>query len=216
MILVGQFDSPFVRRTAVAMNHHGIAFERKLLSVFKDFDEMLEYNPLGKVPVVVLDNGESIFDSRMIIDHIEQGASADKRLFPLEPEARRNVMRIEAVAIGLAEKAYERGIEYARRNPDKIDEAWSERLKKQIFSALHWLEALKPDPWICGDSLTQADITCAIAMTYIREKQQVSLSKGDFPKLDAHCDYCESLPVFKASAYSAAEADSSGWLPRSR
>ena len=216
MILVGQFDSPFVRRTAVAMNHHGIGFERKLLSVFNDFDEMLEYNPLGKVPVLLLDNGESIFDSRMIIDHIEQEVSAEKRLFPLEAVARRKVMQIEAVAIGLAEKAYERGIEYARRNPDKIDEAWSQRLRRQILSALHWLEALNPDPWVYGDALTQADITCAIAMTFIREKQQVSLSKGDFPGLDAHCDYCESLPVFKASAYSAAEAASSGWLPRSR
>ena len=64
MILLGQFDSPFVRRTAVAMNHHGIAFERKLLSVFKNFGEMLEYNALAKVPVLLLNDGEPIIDNR--------------------------------------------------------------------------------------------------------------------------------------------------------
>ena len=216
MILIGQYDSPFVRRTAIVMNHHGIAFERKRLSVFGDFEQMLEHNPLGKVPVLLLDDDEPIYDSRMIIDHIEQTISVENRLLTLEPVARRKVLRVEAIATGLAEKAYERGIEYARRDPDKIDEAWSNRLRKQILSALSWLEALQPDPWLCGDSMSLADITCAVAFTYIREKQQVSLSAGDFPSLDRHCDTCEALAAFKTSAYSASEATSSGWVARPR
>ena len=51
MILIGRYDSPFVRRVAVALNFYGIAFERRLTSVFRDFDELLAVNPLGKVPV---------------------------------------------------------------------------------------------------------------------------------------------------------------------
>ena len=214
MILIGQFDSPFVRRTAVTMNHYGIPFDRKILSVFTDFDEMLRHNPLGKVPALKLDNGEQIFDSRMIIDYVEQLVPEEKRLIPAEPGQRRRVLRAEAVALGLAEKCYERGIEYARRQPDKIDEDWAERLKKQIVSALGWLESLQPDPWLCGEAMTQADITCAVTFTYLREKQQIALSRGDFAALDAHCDYCESLPAFESSAYSAAEAARSGWQPR--
>lgn len=214
MILVGQFDSPFVRRTAVTMNHYGIPFERKILSVFSDFDEILNENPLGKVPALVLDNGEHIFDSRMIIDHVERLVPKEERLIPVDPEQRRRVLRAEAISLGLAEKSYERGIEYARRQPDKVDEAWAERLKKQIISALTWLESLQPDPWLCGDSMTQADITCAVASTYLREKQQITLLRGDFPILDKHCDHCEALPAFKSSAYSASEASRSGWKPR--
>ncbi len=71
MILVGQFDSPFVRRVAITMNHYGLPFERKILSVFTDFEKMLAVNPLGKVPALQLDDGEYIFDSRMIIDYLD-------------------------------------------------------------------------------------------------------------------------------------------------
>ena len=52
MILVGQLDSPFVRRVAITMNHYGLPFERKILSVFADLDKMLAVNPLGKVPAL--------------------------------------------------------------------------------------------------------------------------------------------------------------------
>ena len=72
MILVGQYDSPFVRRVAITMNFYGLSFERRVLSVFTDFDEMLKVNPLGKVPVLELDNGELLFDSRLIIDYLDR------------------------------------------------------------------------------------------------------------------------------------------------
>jgi glutathione S-transferase len=55
MILVGQYDSPFVRRVAVTMNLYAMPFERRILSVFTDFEAMLQLNPLGKVPVLQLD-----------------------------------------------------------------------------------------------------------------------------------------------------------------
>ena len=178
MILIGQFDSPFVRRVAVAMNHYGIPFERKILSVFTDFEDMLKENPLAKVPTLELDSGEHIFDSRMILDYVEQLVPEAQRLVPVAPDQRWQVLRIEAVALGLAEKGYERGIEYFRRDPDKVDPQWSTRLKRQIVSALTWLESLHPDPWLYGDTMTQADITCAVAFTFLREKQQITLAKG--------------------------------------
>ena len=195
------------------MNHFGFPFERKVLSVFTDFDELLKENPLGKVPTLVLDNGEQIFDSRMIIDYIQQLVSAEERLIPTALVHRKKYLRVEAVALGLAEKSYERGIEFARRNPDKIDHDWAARLKRQIVSALAWLESQQPDPWFCGDRMTLADITCAVAFTFLREKQQIPLAFGDYPALDKHCDFCESLPAFKAAAYSASEAARSGWKP---
>ena len=68
MILIGQFDSPFVRRTAVAMNHHGIAFERKLLSVFKDFDEMLEEQAYEKARIAELGLTQTDTINEVVID----------------------------------------------------------------------------------------------------------------------------------------------------
>ena len=214
MKLIGQYDSPFVRRVAVAMNHYGMSFERKALSVFADFEEMLTLNPLGRVPVLVLDDGECLFDSRMILDYLDELVPNERRLVPSELTERRQVLRIEAIALGLAEKCYERGIEFARRNPEKIDYEWTARLKKQILSALHWLEAFQPEPWFCYSRFTHADITCAVALTFLREKQQIRLEPGAYPALDRHCNRCEKLPEFNASKYSAAEAARSGWRAR--
>ena len=216
MILIGLFDSPFVRRVAVAMNHYGMPFERKTLSVFTDFDAMLAVNPLGTVPVLELEDGECLFDSRIILDYLEELAPAERRLLPSAPPQRRQVLRVEAVANGLAEKCYERGVEFARRDPEKFDPKWAARLKSQIVSTLRWLNALQPDPWLCGDALTRADITFATAFTFLREKQQIKLQPGDYPALDALHRRCEALAAFTASAYSAAEAAQSGWKPRSQ
>jgi len=195
------------------MNHYGLPFERKILSVFTDFEKMLAVNPLGKVPVLQLDDGEYIFDSRMIIDYLDRLVPEALRLIPSNPGFRIQVLRAEAITLGLAEKCYERGIEFSRRNPDKIDLVWAERLQKQILSALGWLESQDPDPWLCGEVITQADISCAVAYTFLREKQQVKITPGDYPALEAHCNHCEALPVFKSSAYSAEEAARSGWKP---
>ena len=149
---------------------------------------MLKVNPLGKVPSLELDTGEIIYDSRIIIDYIDHHVPASRRMIPVDPDQRYGVLRVEAIALGLAEKCYERGIEYARRNPDKIDVDWSNRLHIQISSGLRWLESLRPDPWLNGNRMSIADITCAIAFTFLREKQQISVIRGDFPWLDKHCD----------------------------
>jgi glutathione S-transferase len=71
MILVGQIDSPFLRRVAVTMNFYGIPFERLLLSAFTDQKALRAINPLGKVPALVLDDDEVLFDSQMILDYLD-------------------------------------------------------------------------------------------------------------------------------------------------
>ena len=68
MILVGQYDSPFVRRVAVTLHHYGMPFERQVLSVFADAAAVRAVNPLGQVPALRLDDGETLFDSAAILD----------------------------------------------------------------------------------------------------------------------------------------------------
>jgi glutathione S-transferase len=213
MILVGQYDSPFVRRVAVAMHLHAMPFERRILSVFRDFTEMLKLNPLGKVPVLLLDDGEPLFDSRAILDYLGGLVAPGRRLVPPDEPHRRRVLRIEAVALGLTEKLYERVFEHARRDPTKRDAAVVRRAEQQIASALSWLEALQPSPWLYGDRLTRADLTTAIAVTYMREKAPTLLMPAHDKSLVAHCARCESLSQFARAAYSADEARRSSWVP---
>jgi glutathione S-transferase len=211
MILIGQYDSPFVRRVAVTLHCYELPFVRRVLSVFTDFDAMLTINPLGKVPVLQLDDGERLFDSRAILDYLDSLVAPDRRLAPASEPARRQVLRIDAVATGLAEKLYERGYEFARRDPAKRDHAIVARVERQIDAALSWLEELAPSPWLFGNQMSRADVTAAIAFTYLIEKHRNFLERRPSPALEAHCRHCEALPQFVFAAYSASEAERSGW-----
>jgi glutathione S-transferase len=213
MILVGQYDSPFVRRAAVALNHFGMPFERRVLSVFQDFDTMFTVNPLGKVPSLILSDGEPIYDSRAIIEYLEGIAPTDRRLTPSDAGRHREMLRIEAVGLGLAEKTYERAIEFSRRSPGTQDPVWVARLERQIGSALSWLEAVPHAEWLVGDRMTRADLAVTVAATYVREKLPQIYGPGAFPRLEAHRQNCEALAPFAEAPYSIAESLATGWRP---
>ena len=214
-ILVGQYDSPFVRRVAVVLHHYGVDFERHVLSTFADFDAMLELGPLGKVPVLLMADGERLWDSRAILDFLHGQVSREQSLLPHEEPRRHQVLRVEATALGLAEKAYERGIEFARRAPGTQDPLWIARLERQITSALAWLEAQRPAPFLVGGALSVADVTAAVAFTYIKEKWPQLVPAAVFPVSEKHCTACEAMPAFQAAPYSTTEAAQTGWRPNS-
>ena len=214
-VLVGQYDSPFVRRVAVVLHYYGVAFDRRVLSTFTDFDTMLELGPLGKVPVFVMADGEHVWDSRAILDFLHGQVPPEQSLLPHQEPHRRQVLRVEAAAVGLAEKAYERGIEFARRAPGTQDPTWIARLERQIASTLAWLEAQRPAPFLVSQSFSVGDVTAAVALTYIKEKWPQLLPPGAFPALEMHRAACEAMAAFQAAPYSATEAAKSGWRPES-
>ena len=74
MILIGQYDSPFTRRVAIALKLYGLAFEHRPWSTFGDADKIAPFNPLRRVPTLVLDDGTTLFDSRVIVEFLD-GAS---------------------------------------------------------------------------------------------------------------------------------------------
>src|SRR6202008_2015847 len=82
MILIGQYDSPFVRRVGIALTLYGLPFEHRPWSTFGDADKVRPYNPLVRVPTLVLDDGEVLIESHSILDHIDSLVPADRRLFP--------------------------------------------------------------------------------------------------------------------------------------
>jgi glutathione S-transferase len=85
MILVGQYDSPYVRRLAVSLRVLGFVYEHDTRSVFGDFDAMRQINPLGRIPSVVLDGGEVLIDSAAILDWVDQTVGPERALLPPRP-----------------------------------------------------------------------------------------------------------------------------------
>ena len=100
MILVGQYDSPFVRRVGVTLHLYGIPFTRNAISVFTDVDEMARINPLVRIPSLVLDSGETLIDSAAILDTLDEMVGPSRALTPPSGTARRRVMQATALAAG--------------------------------------------------------------------------------------------------------------------
>ena len=201
MILVGQYDSPFVRRVAVTLHHYGFAFERQVLSVFADADAVRAVNPLGQVPALRLDDGETLFDSAAILDYLDERAGPERSLTPAQGPDRRAVLRLAAVAAGLAGKCVAYRGETVRRPPDKRDPAQAARLAGQIAAALAWLGARAAGGTLHGDAITRADVTTAVTVTYIGHKLPDLLTAGACADHGAYADRCERLPAFAAAPF---------------
>ena len=205
MILVGQYDSPYVRRVAVSLRVLGYAYEHDTRSVFADFDAMREVNPLGRIPALVLD-GEVLIDSAAILDWLDRAVGPERALIPAAGAERRRALRLIALATGAIDKigaaAYERIIRPAAlRWPD-----WIDRCLTQGTGAL---AALAAESWPADAPLDQAQITTACMIRYVRMADPDLLPPGRHPSLDALSARCEALPAFQAT-WSAEYA-----LPRS-
>ena len=198
MILIGMFDSPFVRRVAISMTLLGMPFEHRNWSVGKDFEKIRDYNPLGRVPVLVLDTGECLIESAMILDHLDEQAGA-RALLPAHGDARRRALRIIALVTGAADKGFQLVFEQVFRPADKHHAPWTDRCRDQMQGALRELDqicaAVADREWLVGDALSQADITLACYVTYLRDA--IALDLAATPALRARVERCETLPVFR-------------------
>jgi glutathione S-transferase len=198
MILIGQFDSPFVRRVAIAMRVYGLDFEQRPWSVFGDAEKIARYNPLMRVPTLVLDDGEVLIESAAILDALDQMAGADRAMMPPSGAERRHALKICALATGLADKAVSLG--YERLIHKRETEAWVERCLSQIAGVLGELEtsrAHQKTEWWFGPSIGHADITVAVALRFLGDAHAglFDLPEG-WPLLAAHAAKCEALPAF--------------------
>src|SRR3954454_21826699 len=114
MILIGQYGSPFVRRVAIAMRLYGLAYEHRTWSTFGDADKLAAYNPLRRVPTLVLDDGEVVIESFIILDYLDELAGPSKALIARSGDPRRKALKLCALATGLADKGasllYERSL----------------------------------------------------------------------------------------------------------
>src|SRR5258708_19997948 len=80
VFLIGQYDSPFVRRVAIALRLYGLAFGHRPWSTFGDADKMAAFNPLRRVPTLVLDNGEALIESTAMLDYLDELVGPEKAM----------------------------------------------------------------------------------------------------------------------------------------
>ena len=198
MFLIGQYDSPFVRRVAIALRLYGLAFEHLPWSTFGGADKIAPYNPLRRVPTLVLDDGEALIESTVILDYLDELVGAEKAMLPRHGAERRKHLRIAALVSGLGDKAvsllYERVL---RKEPLAL---WVERCQAQIADVLAVLEAERArvaTPYWLGDRIGHADIVVACVVRFTREAHPQLFDAARYPSLDAHAARCEALAPFR-------------------
>lgn len=198
MILIGQYDSSFVRRVGIALTLYGIPFEHRPWSVFSDADKIRAFNPLTRVPTLVLDDGEALIESGSILDHLDGLVPPERAMFPREEPVRRQALKVAALATGLAEKAV--SLFYEQVLHEKASDLWIARCRAQILGVMEALEAdraPRKTPFWFGDRIGHADIAVACALRHMMDSHPGLVAMADFPALSAHCAKLEAMPVFR-------------------
>lgn len=199
-MLIGQYDSPFVRRVAIALRRYGLPYEHWPWSVWGDADRIAPFNPLRRVPVLVMDDGQPLVESAAILDVLDDMVGPQRALLPRSGPDRRDGLRISSLATGLADKAVVLLYEHVLRTQDRRSVIWVSRCQAQIRDTLTALENdrnARPTPFWLGPALTHPDVTVACVLRFLSEAHPTLYRPTAFPALAAHAARCESLPEFK-------------------
>ena len=201
MQLIGFLDSPFVRRTAISMQFLDIEYEHRELSIFRDFEKFRTINPMVKVPTLVLDDGQVLGDSTLIIDYLETHI-AGRSLMPADKYDYLSALQIISTALVAMEKVAQLVYETSQRPEEFQYKPWITRLDQQLKGAVDMLESVLVDQagsgnkWFFGDKPGQADISTAVTWRFIQHTARVNLEPGDYPALGAFSTRAEELPEF--------------------
>lgn len=199
-ILIGQYDSPFVRRVAIAMSLYEMPFEHRPWSVFRDAEQISTYNPLRRVPTLVFPSGEALIDSTMILDALDDQVEDTQVMMPRRGPERRAGLRVCALACGMADKGVALVYETVLREADHRNTRWVKRCSRQIKDALDMLErerrAIASDWWL-GNTISHADIAVVVALHFLKQGAKPLMDEIDIPGLDAMEQRCGEMEVFQ-------------------
>jgi glutathione S-transferase len=174
MKLIGSLASPFVRKVRVVAAEKRVDYQWEAQNVWAPTSPVPEYNPLGKVPVLVLDDGSAVYDSRVICELLDSMSPIGK-LIPADHRERIEVRRWEALADGVLDAAVLARLE-GQRQPAERSQSWIDRQFGKVERGLDAMEAqLGAKPWCCGQSFTLADIAVGACLGWLDFR---------FPQLD--------------------------------
>ena len=168
MKLLGALTSPYVRKVRIVMAEKKLDFQLVLEDVWAR-DDILKSNPLGKVPCLVLDGGEAVFDSRVIVEYLDTLSPVGK-LIPPTGRERVEVRTWEALADGLVDASILARLEanWAGRSAAQRSQAWIDRQMSRVTAALVSMnQGLGDKPWCAGNHFTLADVAVGCALGYL-------------------------------------------------
>ncbi|HEY4374576.1 MAG TPA: glutathione S-transferase [Burkholderiales bacterium] len=166
MKLIGSQASPYVRKVRIVMAEKKIEFEHVLENPWVADTHVPDYNPLGKVPCLVMEDGGAVFDSRVIVEYLDTINPVNK-LIPASGRARVEVRCWEALGDGICDAAIAARLE-AQRPPERQSEDWIRRQLGKVDGALvAAARGLGDKPWCAGNNFSLADVATGVALGYL-------------------------------------------------
>ena len=166
MKLIGSLTSPYVRKIRIVLAEKKIDYDFVLDSPWEAGNQVAALNPLGKVPVLILDDDSTLYDSRVIAEYLD-AVAPNNRLIPASGRERISVKRWEALADGVLDAAVAAFLE-SRRPDGERSPSWIERQRGKVTQALQAMsDELGEQPWCHGNSLSLADIAVGCALAYV-------------------------------------------------
>lgn len=165
MKLIGSYTSPFVRKISVILLEKNLPFEFVNEFPYQDVNGVGKYNPLGKVPVLVTDDGECWYDSPIIAQYLDQLGAAPA-MVPADPKAALKMRQLEALADGVMEAA--QALVREKSRPAALQsESELLRQREKVTRGLDALEAYVADGSLRIDEVNLATISAACAIAYL-------------------------------------------------
>lgn len=200
MKLIGAHASPYARKTRIVMAEKKIDYEFVVENPWEATSRVSEYNPLGKIPVLVMDDGGAVFDSRVIVEYIDTVNPVNK-LIPASGRARVEVRCWEALGDGICDAAISARLESSRPKNQQSPDSIKRNLVKVDQGLAAAARGLGDKPWCSGNAFSLADIATGVALGYLDfrfsqiewKKQYPNLAKFA-EKLAARSSFVETMP----------------------
>ena len=200
MKLIGALTSPYVRKVRVVMAEKKLDYDFVTENVWSADTQITEFNPLGKVPCLVMEGSEALHDSRVIVEYLDTLSPVGKLIPPVGRE-RAEVKTWEALADGLMDAAILARLEatWAGRSEAERSQAWIERQLGKVHGALRAMgQGLADKPFCAGIHLSLADIAVGCSLGYLDFR---------FPQIDWRTPHPNLLRLYDKLAQRASFAD---------
>ena len=186
MKLIGSHTSPYVRKVCIVMAEKKLDYRMVIEDVWSATTTIHASNPLGKVPCLVLEGGEAVFDSRVIVEYLDTLSPVGK-LIPANGRERAEVKTWEALADGLLDAALLARMEnvWVHRTPEQRSQAWIDRQLEKISEALRAMSQGLAEKFFCsGAHLTLSDIAVGCALGYLDFRFPEIAWRSAYPNLE--------------------------------
>ncbi len=194
--MIGRYRSPVNRRVAISLRLYGLSYEHRPITAWANRADIQAFNPAGRVPTLVRDDGEALYESAAILDFLDELVGPDRALTPSSGPARREALRLVGLALGVTKKTVAVVYEHSQRPEDKRHEPWIARCAEQAAKGLTALDGIAAKPWLTGEDMTQADVTAGVMYDFVRLTVPELLPLGRYQDLDRLAARCAELPAF--------------------